>query len=46
MNLQRTFTFDDTSIYDALQEIAEELDCLFIFGCGSDENGKPERTIL
>lgn len=45
MNLHRTFTFDDTSIYDALQEIAEELDCLFIFGCGSDENGKPERTI-
>ena len=45
MNLQRTFTFDDTSIYDALQEIAEELDCLFVFGCGSDENGKPERTI-
>lgn len=45
MNLQRTFTFDDTSIYDALQEVSEELDCLFIFGCGSNENGKPERTI-
>lgn len=45
MNLQRTFTFDDTSIYDALQEVSEELGCLFIFGCGSDENGKPERTI-
>lgn len=45
MNLQRTFTFDDISIYDALQEVSEELDCLFIFGCGSDENGKPERTI-
>lgn len=45
MNLQRTFTFDDTSIYDAFQEVSEELDCLFIFGCGSDENGKPERTI-
>ena len=45
MNLQRTFTFNDTSIYDALQEVSEELDCLFIFGCGSDENGKPERTI-
>lgn len=45
MNLQRTFTFDDTSIYDALQEVSEELDCLFIFECGSDENGKPERTI-
>lgn len=45
MNLQRTFTFNDTSIYDALQEVSEELDCLFIFGCGSDENEKPERTI-
>ena len=45
MNFQRTFTFDDTSIYDAFQEVSEELDCLFIFGCGSDENGKPERTI-
>lgn len=45
MSLQRTFTFDDTSIYDALQEVSEELDCLFILGCGSDENGKPERTI-
>lgn len=45
MNLQRTFTFDDTSIYDAFQEVSEELDCLFIFGCSSDENGKPERTI-
>ena len=45
MNLQRTFTFDDISLYDAFQEISEELDCLFIFGCGSDENGKPERTI-
>ena len=45
MNLQRTFTFDDISLYDAFQEISEELDCLFVFGCGSDENGKPERTI-
>ena len=45
MNLQRTFTFDDISLYDAFQEISEELDCLFVFGCGSDENDKPERTI-
>ena len=45
MNIQRTFTFDKKSIYDALQEVAEELDCLFVFGCGSDANGKPERTI-
>ena len=45
MNIQRTFTFDNKSIYDALQEVAQELDCLFVFGCGSDANGKPERTI-
>lgn len=45
MNIQRTFTFDKKSIYDALKEVAEELNCLFVFGCGSDANGKPERTI-
>ena len=45
MNIQRTFTFDKKSIYDALQGVAEELNCLFVFGCGSDANGKPERTI-
>ena len=31
-NLQRTFSFDDTSIYDALMEIADEIHCLFVFG--------------
>lgn len=45
MNLQRTFTFDDISLYDAFQEISEELNCLFVFNCGSNENGKPERSI-
>lgn len=45
MNIQRTFTFDKKSIYDALKEVAEELNCLFVFGCSSDANGKPERTI-
>lgn len=45
MNIQRTFTFDKKSIYDALKEVTEELNCLFVFGCGSDANGKPERTI-
>ena len=45
MNIQRAFTFDKKSIYDALKEVAEELNCLFVFGCGSDANGKPERTI-
>ena len=45
MNLQRTFTFDDISLYDAFQEISAELNCLFVFNCGSNENGKPERSI-
>ena len=31
-NLQRTFSFDDTSVYDALMEIADEIHCLFVFG--------------
>lgn len=39
------FTFDDTSIYDAMQEIAEEYNCLFIFDSCSDEDGNIQRTI-
>lgn len=31
-NIQRSFSFDDTSIYDAFQSISEEIDCIFIFG--------------
>lgn len=30
--IQRTFSFNGISIYDALQEIAEEIHCLFVFG--------------
>lgn len=44
-NIQRTFSFDGISIYDALQEIAEEIGCIFIFDNSSDANGKPSRTI-
>ena len=43
--IQRSFSFDDTSIYDAFQEIAEEIGCLFVFHSNSDENGKIQRTI-
>lgn len=43
--IQRSFSFDDDSIYDSFQEVAEEIGCLFIFNSGSDKNGKPERTI-
>lgn len=43
--MQRSFSFDGTSIYDALQEIGEEIGCLFVFNSNSDENGKIQRTI-
>lgn len=43
--MQRSFSFDGTSIYDALMDIAEELGCLFVFNSNSDENGKPQRAI-
>ena len=44
-NIQRSFSFDGTSIYDAFQDIAEEIGCLFIFHSDSDENGMPRRII-
>lgn len=43
--IQRTFEFDDTSIYDALQDIADEIHCLFVLDSKSDENGNILRTI-
>ena len=42
---QRTFSFDDISIYDAFMEIAEEIGCLFVFHSNSDKDGKIQRTI-
>lgn len=45
MNVQRSFSFDDISIYDAFQEVAEEVGCLFVFHSDSDANGMPQRTI-
>lgn len=44
-NIQRTFSFDDKSIYDAFQEISEEINCLFVFPSNSDEDGNIQRTI-
>ena len=44
-NMQRTFSFSDTSIYDACQQIAEELNCLFVFNSNSDSYGNIQRTI-
>lgn len=44
-NIQRIFSFDDISLYDALQEICEEINCIVVFDNGSDEHGKPARGI-
>lgn len=43
--LQRTFEFDSTSIHDGFNAIAEEIDCLFIYENGSDEDNKPKRMV-
>ena len=45
-NIQRSFSFDDTSIYDGFQEIAEEIGCLFDFPSNSGEDGKIQRDIF
>ena len=41
----RNFSFDGTSIYDAFQEIAEEIGCLFLYYASINENGVLERKI-
>ena len=44
-NIQRSFSFDGTSIYDSFQEVAEEIGCLFKYNSNSSVNGKIQRTI-
>ena len=43
--LQRTFEFDGTTIYDAFQEIAEEVEGIFIFGESAEDDGQIHRTV-
>lgn len=43
--IQRQFSFNDTSICDAFNEIAEEIGCLFVYNSNSQAGGKPNRTI-
>lgn len=43
--IQRVFEFNDTSIYDAFQEIAEEINCLFVLDSKSDDDGGIARTV-
>lgn len=43
--IQRVFEFNDASIYDAFQDIAEEINCLFVLDSKSDDDGNIDRTI-
>jgi len=44
-DIQRTFTFDGTTLYDAFQEIGDEIGCLFVIKCSKDDNGAMYRSI-
>jgi len=43
--IQRTFRFDNKSIYDCYQEVAKEINCLFKFECSKSDDGKIDRAI-
>ena len=45
INLQRTFSFNSVSIKDALDEIAEELNAVVIYGESDSTDRVPKRTI-
>lgn len=44
-NIQRTFEFDNITIYDAFKKIAEEINCLFSIDCFTDSDGKLKREV-
>lgn len=44
-NLQRTFSWDGSSIKDAFDDIASEVECLFVYGESVNNDGKIHRTI-
>lgn len=44
-NIQRTFSFDNISIYDALQKISQEINCLVDIKVFSDGDGNMCRNI-
>lgn len=44
-NIQRTFSFNDKTVYDAFQEVAQEIGCLFRFSCGRTDSRNIVRTI-
>lgn len=44
-DIQRTFSFNGKSIYDAMQQIAAQINCIFVFESGSNEDGSINRSI-
>lgn len=44
-NIQRTFALNNTSLYDAFQDIAKEIDCIFVIDSGTANDGSISRTI-
>lgn len=44
-SIQRTFSFDNISIYEAMQNIAEEIECIFIINCKTNSDGFISREI-
>lgn len=44
-NIQRSFSFNDTSIFDAFQEISTEYNCIFIVEARKGTGTKIDRTI-
>ena len=45
MDIQRTFQFNGTSVYDAFQQVAQECDCLFKFECVPGDDGGIDRKV-
>lgn len=43
-NIQRTFSFDGSTVYDALMDVSSEIGCYIDFSVHSDANGKPNRS--
>ena len=44
-NIQRTFSFNDRTIYDSFQDVATEIECLIRVDCVTGENGKILRQV-
>lgn len=45
MSMQRSYTFDGVSVYDAFKTIAEEMDALFVLDVQTDGDGNIKRVI-